>query len=145
MSNTGNISEMNRKLKENRDNGGSSTSRKKSTRMFASSSKSFKLAKRENSLKLVAIVLTFIIFTALLILGMKVLEAYNSYEINRPDENQERAIQADFELFISYGQQDLSGKYYEGAKIEFENALKLFPNNPTALAGLQEAEEHLND
>jgi len=145
MSSYGHMSEMNRKVKENREKGGSSTERKKSTRLIKGSRDKFNVARRPKRNKIVAYIVTLSVFAGLLLTGFKALQSYNTYELNRPEIDVPELERENFELFMSYGQYDLESGDYEGAKIEFEHALEIYPDSDRALQSLKTANERLNN
>jgi tetratricopeptide (TPR) repeat protein len=139
------MAEMNRKMKENREKGGAAFERKKTTRLIKGKQSKFNVARRPKRLKLTTAILTFVVFIGLFIVSFKVLQSYNSYEVNRTEIDWSETEQKDFDLFMSYGQYDLESGYYEGAKIEFEQALKIYPENEKALYGLKTSNQHLEN
>ncbi|MFT4602623.1 MAG: hypothetical protein ACI857_002810 [Arenicella sp.] len=145
MSNTGHISGLNRKLKENRDKTGSSSRRLKSKNKVRNYQNSFTPRRGHRRNLLASSILTLVIFSLLIFLGAKVLGAFHEYESHRPQVDREKIRIENYDLCISYGEYDLREHYYDEAKTEFENALKIFPNDPKALQGLEQANNGLTE
>jgi tetratricopeptide (TPR) repeat protein len=60
------------------------------------------------------------------------------------DANQRETLVANYQKAMTVGQKALQSKSYDAAITSFQQALKLMPNDPTAVTGLQQARDAVN-
>ena len=138
----GSIKNMSDKAQECRDNSRAPSASKKSK--FKNSAFSSKNGRSYFG----GVFMTLGIFVILIFVSFKVLGSYNRYEDKvREDKVDQNAIQkqAEFEQYLLFGNVSLENGFFEEAKVQFNEALILFPFDSSAEAGMSQTLDSLNN
>ena len=136
----GSIKGMNDKAQESRDNLHSSNKNRK--KKFDTKSG----AKRNGSSYFGGVFMTIAVFAVLIFFSFKILNSYDQYETQELEQMMELAPDKnlEYEQSINFGNINLENGFFEKAVSEFQNALRILPNDSTALIGLENSLDSLN-